>query len=108
MSKWTCQKCGKDCRENADLCLSCAMGKSELASMPGSLHLCDWCAECLTKNTLHGMESKIHEPCDDPKCAGGRLIRGVIVLDGDRSKLMKRIEALIEDAGNTQVQGTAD
>lgn len=37
MSEWTCQKCGKPTRENTDFCLSCAMGKSELASASGSV-----------------------------------------------------------------------
>jgi hypothetical protein len=61
----------------------------------GSPHFCDWCAKNVVENCAHGLDTKFYSVCGRG-CVGGREVRGLIVLDGDKSKLLKRIEALIK------------
>lgn len=65
--------------------------------------LCEWCVRCLAENTKHGLDTKF-----DPACADRSRVRGVIVLDGNRSRLMERIQRLIEDAENAQADSRHD
>lgn len=58
-----------------------------------SSRLCAWCTRCLVRNTETGNDTKF-----DPPCSARVKIRGVILLDGNRSKLMERISRLIDDA----------
>lgn len=70
--------------------------------MPGSPRFCDWCAKNVVENCAYGLDTHFHDKCENRKCAGGRAVRGLIVLDGDKSKLKARISTLLDDAGNTE------
>ncbi len=75
------------------------------AARTGSPRLCEWCAKNIVENCKMGSDTTFSRLGCGDKCDSGDKIRGVIVLDGDRSKLIKRIQWLIEDAGNAEPCG---
>lgn len=61
--------------------------------------LCDWCAKNLVENTQMCLDSRFYKYM----CQCAPQVRGVIVLDGNKSRLVERIRALIDDAENVRL-----
>lgn len=67
-----------------------------------STKLCADCVRILIANIQVGLDSWYWDlACTSKGCAGGRRLKGIILVDGNRKKLKERIKTLVDNVIDT-------